>query len=102
MKAILIIDMPSKCDDCPLLDTTDIVNNCGDFAYCHALHKPLKNISITQFINVRKPKNCPLKPMPQKRKIDNCMECWQRHYIQGINDTISQIEGTLIQIHSED
>lgn len=41
-------------------------------------------------------------PMPQKREIDNCMECWQRHYIQGINDTISRIEGTLIQIHSED
>lgn len=51
MKAILIIDMPSNCAECP----------CGyDDFYCQQKYKELNE-------KVR-PKWCPLKPMPLKYK----------------------------------
>lgn len=94
MKAILVIDMPYKCEDCHLLDTTDIVHNGGDYAYCHALHKPLKNTSITQFINVRKPKNCPLKPLPVKKDGQWIIsENKENEYHIGWNACIDEILG---------
>lgn len=98
-KSILVIDTPTKCEYCPLLDTTDIVHNDGDYAYCHALQKPLKNTSITQFISIRKPKNCPLKPMPKRMltlaKINNgeILNNNEIQYMKGRNDCLDEILG---------
>jgi len=52
-KAILVIDMPSECNDekCPL---------CYDFAMCSYLNRWIKD---------GKPNDCPLRPLPQKKGI---------------------------------
>ena len=44
---------------------------------------------------------CELKDLPKKRVIDHSDPEWKQHYEQGINDTISMIEGTMMQTWSE-
>ena len=54
MKAILVIDMPKSCEDCP----------CTDYMFCYATQKELE---IDWEVN--KPSWCPLKPMPLEQDI---------------------------------
>ena len=53
MKAILVIDMPEKCEDCPLTEWAG--------SYCRL---------IGMFVNDERPSWCPLKPMPQKKEVE--------------------------------
>lgn len=67
MKAILIIDMPKSCDECMLCDTHEITENGYDYANCYALHQDIKaKFDSDGCFMIKKPKHCPLKPMPQK------------------------------------
>ena len=52
-KAILVIDMPEKCDECPCFQI-------GLFNYCAVTGK--RNHSETN----KKPSDCPLKLIPEK------------------------------------
>lgn len=55
-KAILVIDMPTKCEDCPCY-TDEMISKNWDI--CRGL-----NIRVDTEAN--KPNWCPLKPIPQK------------------------------------
>lgn len=58
MKAILVIDKPTECWDCPLhVDGLD--DDCEEIKVCNATHRES---------HYGTPPNwCPLKPMPQKK-----------------------------------
>ena len=73
MKAILVIDMPERCFNCPLHQTVDGEDN-EFMVFCNAehwrepiTHKPIENLG-------KRPEWCPLKPMPMKKKI--YQEAW--------------------------
>lgn len=51
MKAVLVIDMPNECDECPLQDGEK----------CYARQDWISTISNWK---------CPLKPLPQKKVLD--------------------------------
>ena len=75
MKAILVIDMPKSCEDCP----------CTDYMDCYVTQKKLE-------INwkARKAFWCPLKPMPSKKQIE---ERWfSEDYSMGWNACIGELE----------
>ena len=83
MKAILVIDMPNSCEECPC---------CYGFT-C----SPLDREMGTWMIKHGKLIDCPLKPMPEK-ETRNVMEgtpCeeWQSMYDEGWNDCIDEILG---------
>lgn len=55
MKAILVIEMPSRCEEC----------NFQQYGICHAVRKC---ITGTPKELKSKPDWCPLKPMPEKKE----------------------------------
>ena len=55
MKAILVIDMPTSCRECP----------CGDWNICSAIVK-----THTNKMSEQREAWCPLKPMPEKLRVD--------------------------------
>ena len=73
MKAILVIDMPKSCDECPLVVNDECM-------------KERKN---------NKPKACPLRPMPQKRENNEewLNEYHRDDYADGYNRCIDEIMG---------
>ena len=74
MKAILVLEMPSKCEEC----------NFHQYGICHAKRKC---ITGTPKELKSKPDWCPLKLIPEKKKYD-----WQR-YDKGYNACIDEILG---------
>ena len=72
MKAILVLDMPNDCDDCPLNAHTDY-----DFDICW-VDKKSKGV-------------CPLKPMPEKMRTD-ADDIEEDSYIQGWNECLEEVE----------
>ena len=74
-KAILVLDMPEKCEDCQLAE-----KQSGEYWYCNALH------NYTSFIdfNEKKPSNCPLRPMPEKKQLNGDV-----HNMQSLVEEIS-------------
>ena len=74
MKAILVIDMPTSCRECP----------CGDWNICSAMVK-----THTNKMSEQREDWCPLKPMPSKKNLDfhpNIV------YANGWNDCLKEIE----------
>ena len=61
MKAILVIDMPKDCGECMLLADGFLEKQNRWFDKCWVKQKLLDN-------DLKKPKWCPLKPMPEKKK----------------------------------
>lgn len=80
-KAVIVIDMPNSCRNCPMLD--------GEYGYCQVLNKEICGID-------NRMEDCPLRPLPEKweRKPYNSDSRvdWQNGYnhclddIQGIED----------------
>ena len=56
MKAILVIDMPTCCEDCPCLQQDDII--------CRALNEEL---FVNRDEEPIKSARCPLKPLPEPK-----------------------------------
>ena len=77
-KAILVMDMPQYCDECDLHYERD----CSD--YCS-----IGNEYIDINVLKSKPKWCPLKEVPQKRKETSITN--YKRYVQGWNDCIDRI-----------
>ena len=82
-KAILIIDMPSRCGDCPCFDNFNRM--------CQEEHKHLALVEIN--IKDKKPKWCPLREVPQKQDVQ--MEDSVSVFYHGIgyNACIDEILG---------
>ena len=55
-KAVLVMDMPSSCEECPLLSVG---------RYCKGKEAP--NVAVDSHLDKSKPDWCPLKPMPEKK-----------------------------------
>ena len=55
-KAVLVMDMPSSCDECHLL----LVGR-----YCKAKEAP--NVAVDSKLNKNKPDWCPLRELPEKK-----------------------------------
>lgn len=62
MKAILVIDMPNTCNECPLMAWSDDDNWLG----CYLTNKQ----TGVWCAEVGKPVDCPLKPMPKRKSIE--------------------------------
>ena len=86
-KAILVIDMPKNCDECPCEDR--------DYPVCCVLNKERKCYA-------KRPNWCPLKPIPKRNKydvekyaiVDYENDITLGHYLnKGWNDCIDEILG---------
>lgn len=80
MKAILVLEMPSSCDECDVM--------CGQY------YSAVKN---KNFNNNMKPDNCPLREVPQKKKLDGDVSTTQKMSEElvrvGYNACIDEILG---------
>ena len=90
MKAILVVDMPKNCHECPLLAKDEE----NDLVYCQPLDEYVED--TYEYKSYR----CPLKSMPTKKKPlfdpDHCeieKEIKIVHEIVGYNRCIDEIEG---------
>lgn len=77
MKAILVIDMPNDCLEC------DLAHN-GEF-YCV--------ITNSDCCARSRAKDCPLKPMLQKKEIEWSDSFGKHNYKKGFNECIDEILG---------
>lgn len=81
-KAILVIDEPMCCDDCPLL----FENDCGVMQ----IHMQLEYGELYY----PKPLWCPLKPIPQKKSIDYDIDHIEDEFFAyGYNTCVDEILG---------
>ena len=78
-KAILVMDMPEKCDECPCFQI-------GLYNYCSVTGR--RNHSESN----KKPSNCPLKLIPAKDVCDYTWD-WELGYKRGWNSCIDRILG---------
>lgn len=90
MKAVLVIDMPNRCSECPLCSKDE--NYWGDIvsAECQMQYKGYLTLN-----EMEKPTWCPLKPLPQKLKLRIQRE-WITDYDRyeiGYNACLDKITG---------
>ena len=91
MKAILVIDIPKTCLDCPVcsLDEMDGDYICGKTGKC-----------VEEYFD-KKPSWCPLRPLPKRNeyradtKYEN-MDKYSTGYADGRNDCLDEILGDYI------
>lgn len=88
MKAVLVIDMPTWCGDCPCED--------GEIGECNIAH-----VSC-DYLKHERPSWCPLKSLPQRKSGDDLYErygSWtpsdekEVYYRVGFNDCLDEITG---------
>lgn len=79
-KAVLVIDMPKSCKNCPLL-----------FAGTYCKGKKAPNIAVNSYLDKAKPEWCPLKELPQKQTIHCTDTTHHRHVKEGYNLCIDEI-----------
>lgn len=80
-KAMLIMDMPSNCLKCP------VVNELGSIYVCGRNGKVIENGCVVQ-----RAEWCPLREVPQKMEYNHCQDCGQV-LIEGYNACIEEILG---------
>lgn len=81
-KAILVIDMPKNCDECPLL-------TCDEQIYCDFIKGAGLPVIRKEIRIARRHIDCPLKPMPLKREFAD----ESKIYKAGWNDCLKEIIG---------
>lgn len=87
-KAILVVDMPSKCESCPCSTINEEIG--GEMVFtCDAL--PNKEITETNMTK-RKPSWCPLKPMPQKKSHTYDDVDTEYGIVEGWNECLEELE----------
>ena len=83
MKAILVINMPTTCLDCPVCTISD-----WDGEYeCGVSHK-----STEEYFD-KIPSWCPLKPLPDKQKVKAGSGGYTRGFTAGFNSFRFKITG---------
>lgn len=88
-KAILIIDMPSCCNECKLRFD-------DDYSYWCSYDNPEPNGVFQYIVNRTKPDWCPLRPLPEKYEIDRskCSDpFYEFEFEYGYNQCIDEILG---------
>lgn len=94
MKAVLVIDKPNRCGECPLCSKDE--NYWGDIvsAECQMQYKGYVALN-------EKPYWCPLRPLPEKKEMitdlpqltDSVSGKIARAFIKGYNACINEITG---------
>jgi hypothetical protein len=81
-KAILIMDMPSRCNVCPLIDES--------YDYCIPTDR-----DVSEYAYETKPTWCPLKEVPQQREEKMSSDVGLRDcgFVDGWNACIDKIMG---------
>ena len=88
MKAILVIDMPTDCPECPMAHW----NKLDEFTGCEAISGKKYAINDKEYAESScRPSWCPLKDLPQK--IEGKREMFMPTYSLGWNDCIGTILG---------
>ena len=84
-KAILVIDMPESCCNCPI----NFWNNCGRLESKSKTSGRIENPSTERL------QNCPLKSLPDKYNMDNvvCDRDYNGDYEYGYNACVDEILG---------
>ena len=95
MKAVLVIDMPDKCLNCPVHQFVEAEEGEYDaFVFCNAenwrkpiTHQPVENLE-------ERPDWCPLRPLPAKKNVNQIVNIWGKE--QGLcacgwNDCLDEI-----------
>ena len=89
-KAILVIDMPSCCNECKIRCDDEYSNWCP-------YDNPEPN-GVFQYVKTRtKPDWCPLKPLPEKYETDRskCSDpFYEFEFEYGYNQCVDEILGT--------
>ena len=85
-KCVLVMDMPSSCDECPLLSVG---------RYCKGKEAP--NVAVDSQLNKNKPDWCPLRELPKKKE-DNAnnsesFACFKLGYNACIDELLKGEEG---------
>lgn len=80
-KAVLVMDMPERCADCPLRSSEKTSYVC-----CYLT---LKNISSTDYYD-KKPDWCPLRELPEKKE-RRIGEHGERMFRAGFNACLNEI-----------
>ena len=80
-KAVLVMDMPERCADCPLRSSEKTSYVC-----CYLT---LKNISSTGYYD-KKPDWCPLRELPEKKE-RRIGEHGERMFRAGFNACLNEI-----------
>ena len=82
-KAILVIDMPDCCADCP----------CSYFERSNPKLNLICGIAQEDANNIGKPEWCPLQIPPLEEEGSDCFDEFEDGYAQGWNDCIEEIFG---------
>lgn len=83
-KAILVIDQPKYCTECPLYSEDDYGFGCG--------YGTLENRRQTN-VNDEIPAWCPLRPLPQYQQYRHSTGAFTRGFTKGWNTCIKEITG---------
>lgn len=95
-KSILVLDTPDRCLDCPLGSSEE---SDGEEVYCNILECATYQKGIyededeEEMYNDKKPDWCPLKAVPDKEDILDCLDDYDRGYYVGRNACIDEILG---------
>ena len=85
-KAILVMNMPQTCGECPLCASYQESTWSSREYWCPTLN----NADVEPF--VKKPKDCPLKPLPEKEYADTGI-VEVDEFAAGYNSCIDEILG---------
>lgn len=85
MKAILVIEMPSSCIDCPF---SSFILGQAQWE-CEANKMELSDIDL----DIERPDYCPLREVPQKDGSVFCNDEFDEGWVQGYNACIDELLG---------
>ena len=82
-KAILVIDMPKMCKECPVCESYEIIPSIEE----HSCMVDRTNVDPYD-----KPKWCPLKPAPEEQDIwyDDESSDWERGYNNCLHEIVGE------------
>lgn len=89
-KAILIMDMPENCSKCQFLYEFNRIKKCQ---LMNVLYNGASKVLQSRFAIERHPK-CPLKPLPEKKKLGKFASVREDMKVIGWNACIDAIEGS--------
>lgn len=82
-KAILVIDMPKMCKECPICEFYEIIPSIEEYSCA------VENTVVDQY---DKPNWCPLKPAPELQDVwfDDEESDWERGYNNCVNEIMGR------------
>lgn len=83
-KAILVIDMPSNCNECPCRYLTE---------GCYSDFCQVTCDDLPERYDTAKPDWCPLREVPQKKEENDTFTDCEYYRVQGYNACIDEILG---------